>query len=202
VTPVTAALGVDTGLMNGFGRTVFIPTLGVVTVFVALGLGTICAIQEFTDKTAHFLFTKPRSRKYFVWAGWAVGCAEYSAIVLANIFAGWLTLYHYGKGPFKLALIGEVKIQNIAAVFISGLVIFSLTYAFTAALRNGLKGLGASMGTLMIFQSVIVGVHLRWNVDLDQLVWKLSPTIRDVGWILLALLLVFATQLVIDRAEI
>ncbi len=111
VTPVTAALGVGTGLLNGFGRNVFIPTLGVVTVMVALGLGTLCAIQEFTDKTAHFLFTKPRTRRYFVWAGWAVGCAEYSMIVLANVLAGWLTLSHYSKGPFMLALLGAVKLK-------------------------------------------------------------------------------------------
>jgi hypothetical protein len=100
------------------------------------------------------------------------------------------------------ALFGAVKLQNIAAVFISSLVVFSLTYALTAVFRNGLKGLGATMGTLMVFQAAVIGIRLRWNFDLDQVVWKLSPIIRDIGWTLVALTFVFAAQLVIDRAEI
>jgi hypothetical protein len=202
VTPASAALIVSTGLRDGFGRAIFIPTLGLMTVVVALGLGTLCAIQEFTDKTAHFLFTKPRTRRYFVWAGWSVGCAEYLIIVVVNVLAGWLTLSHYSKGPFISALSASVQMQSISAVVISALVVFSLTYCFTAVLRSGLKGLGASMATLTILQSVVIGVRLRWNFDIDQLIWKLPSVIRDIGWLLVALLLVFTTQVFVERAEI
>jgi hypothetical protein len=69
-------------------------------------------------------------------------------------------------------------------------------------LRNGWKGLGASMATLMVLQSAIIGIDLRWNFNIDQLIWKLSPIIRDIGWMLVALFLVFAAQMVVERAEI
>ena len=109
------------------------------------------------------------------------------------------------KGPSvasSSALSASVQMQSVTAVVISALVVFSLTYCFTAVLRSGLKGLGASMATLTILQSAVIGVRLRWNFDIDQLIWKLPSAIRDVGWLLVALLLVFTTQLFVERAEI
>jgi hypothetical protein len=44
------------------GSIAFQYTFVTVVTAVAYALATLCAIQEFTDKTAHFLFTKPRSR--------------------------------------------------------------------------------------------------------------------------------------------
>ena len=60
--PVAAVVCVGTGLIEEFGVSAFQSTFGLVLVSVALGLGAIGAIHEFADKTAHFLFTKPRSR--------------------------------------------------------------------------------------------------------------------------------------------
>jgi ABC-type transport system involved in multi-copper enzyme maturation permease subunit len=201
VTPISAALIVHAGLHDGFGRSIFISTVAFILFIVALGLGAIGAVQEFTDKTAHFLFTKPRSRAYFVWVGWAVGCVEFLAIILVNLLSGLLTFVHYNKVPLKTALIGLLKVHDIGLI-ISTLILFSLTYSMTAALRNGLKGLGASMGTATVVQAAAIGIRLRWNFDVVQLIDKLPPLVSSIGWILLALLMVFATQLIVDRAEI
>lgn len=61
----------------------------------AYALATICAIQEFTNKTAHFLFTKPRSRAYFVWMSWLIGFSELIVVAGVNLFVGWLVLAHH-----------------------------------------------------------------------------------------------------------
>lgn len=200
-TPVSAALIVGTGLHDGFGRSIFISTVAFILLVVALGLGAIGAVQEFTDKTAHFLFTKPRSRAYFVWAGWAVGCIEFLVIILVNLLSGWLTVAHYSKVPVRPAFVGLFKMQDIGLI-ISTLILFSLTYSMTAVLRNGLKGLGASLGTVMLFQAVANAMRLRWNFDIIQLIGKLPLLVSSAGWVVLALLFVFAAQLVVARAEI
>jgi len=200
-TPIMAALIVHTGLHDGFGRNIFIPTVAFILFVVALGLGAIGAVQEFTDKTAHFLFTKPRSRAYFVWTGWAVGCVEFLAIILVNLLSGWLTVAHYSEAPLKTALNGLLKAHDIGLI-ISTLILFSLTYSMTAALRNGLKGLGASMGTATVVQAAVIGIRLKWNFDITQLIEKLPLLVSSIGWIVLALLLVFAAQLIVDRAEV
>jgi len=204
-TPITAAVGVGTSLMEGFGTTVLLPTLITMLFIVALGLGAIGAIQEFTDKTAHFLFTKPRSRAYFVWAGWAVGSIELLIIALVNLSAGWLTLVHYSKRPFGTVLFNALKKHDIADIVIYTLLIYSLTYSLTVVLRNGLKGLGASLGSLAILQCFAIAMRLRWNVNVPippQPIGSLPPAISNIIWILAALLFVFSAQLIVERVEI
>jgi len=203
--PITAAVGVGTSLVQGFGTTVFLPTFIILLFVVALGLGTIGAIQEFTDKTAHFLFTKPRPRAYFVWAGWAVGCIELLTIALVNLLAGWLTLAHYSQSPVRSVLFSSIKKQDIVGILIYTLFIYCLTYSLTAVLRNGLKGLGASMGITIGFQVIAAAIRVRWNIDvpLPPLpIGSLPIMISNVVWILVALLFVLGAQIVVERAEI
>jgi hypothetical protein len=113
---------------------------------VALGLGAVGAIHEFAEKTAHFLFTKPRSRAYFVWAGWAVGFAELAAVAAVNFLAGWATLSHYSKNPFHSTLNGSMTAENFLVELIFCIWAYCLTYSLTVLLRNGLKGLSIGVG--------------------------------------------------------
>ncbi|HEY2548792.1 MAG TPA: hypothetical protein VGI46_22135 [Candidatus Acidoferrum sp.] len=88
VMPVSAMVSLGTHLVEDFGLSAFLGTFGLVLTAVALGLGAIGASHEFAENTAHFLFTKPRSRAYFVWAGWAVGFAELLAVAAIYFLAG------------------------------------------------------------------------------------------------------------------
>jgi ABC-type transport system involved in multi-copper enzyme maturation permease subunit len=203
--PVAGAVGVGANLIGGFGATVVVPTTLFILFVMALGLGTISAIQEFTDKTAHFLFTKPRTRTYFVWSSWAVGCAELMVIGLLTLSVGWLTTAHYSKSPLRSVLITSIPKQDIARLFIYALFIYSLTYCLTAVLRNGLKGLGASIGSLAGYQGLAFAIHLKWNVTppiLPLPIGSLPPLISNLVWIFGALLFVVAAQLAVERAEI
>ena len=110
--PVAAVVSLGSHLVEDFGPSAFLNTFALILMAVPQGLGGIGASHEFDEKTAHFLFTKPRSRAYFVWAGWAVGFAELLAVAAVNFLAGWTTLSHYSKNPFHSTLDGSMTAQN------------------------------------------------------------------------------------------
>ncbi len=205
VMPVAAVVCLGTHLVADFGTSAFSTTFGLILMAVALGLGAIGAIHEFAENTAHFLFTKPRSRAYFVWAGWAVGFAELLAVATVNFLAGWSTLSRYGKNPFHSTLYGSMKTQTLLEPLIFCLWAYCLTYSLTVLLRNSLKGLGASMGILFGFPLFAAAARWRWHIDLPfptLPIGSLPPAISNIIWILVAMLFVLAAQLVVERTEI
>ncbi len=184
IMPVAALVSVGTKLLEQFGTSAFLSTFGLFGMLSSLALGTLVASEEFADKTVQFLFSKPRSRAYFVWTGWAVGCLELLLIALVNLSAGWLTLSRY---------------------VILFLFVYCLTFALTALLRNGLKGLGASMAIAFGLPYFAMPVRWRWKVDVPiptNHVGALPLVISNGVWILVALLFVLAAQLVVERTEI
>ena len=205
VMPVAAIVCVGTHLVEDFGTSAFSTTFGLILTAVALGLGAVGAIHEFADKTAHFLFTKPRSRAYFVWAGWAVGLAELAAVAAVNFLAGWATLSHYSKNPFHSALNGSMTAQNFLDDLIFCIWAYCLTYSLTVLLRNGLKGLGASMAILFGLPFFAAAVRWRWHIDLPLFpglpLGSLPLVVSNIIWILIAMFFVLAVQLVVERAE-
>ena len=203
--PVAAAVSTGTHLIEQFGTMAFQATFSMLVTIVALALGAISAIQEFTEKTAHFLFTKPRSRAYFVWVSWAIGCAELTAIAAMNFLSGWLTLARYGSNSFPSHLFGSIRGEQIAQAVIQGFFVYALTYALTAILRNGLKGLGASFLIMTGLNGVVIAADIGWRVHLpmpSEQIGSLSSEASGIVWVFIALLFVFVAQVVIERAEI
>jgi hypothetical protein len=207
IMPVAAAVTEGTHLMADPGTialSTMLPTMLLILNGAALGLGAIGAIHEFSENTAHFLFTKPRSRAYFVWIGWAVGGVELLVVGLVNLSVGWLTLSHYSQHPHS-QLFGPLKAQRFVDVFVYCFLVYSLTYAFTAVLRNGLKGLGASMGIMFGIPGIAAAIRVRWKFKVPvpvELIGSLPMAVSILVWISIGLLLVLAAQLVIERAEI
>jgi hypothetical protein len=206
VIPVTALVCTGTGIMQeGFGRDAVVTTFGLLMTVITLGLGAIGAIHEFTDNAVHFLFTKPRSRAYFVWVGWAVGCMEVLAIAIMNLLAGSSTLAFYRTGHFWSAFFVAMKGFDIVGIFVYGVFVYGQTYALTAVLRSGLKGLGASLGATTGLWAVAAALWARWRVHLPtpaDRIGSLPTAISEAVWILIAVVFVFAAQLVVERAEI
>jgi ABC-type transport system involved in multi-copper enzyme maturation permease subunit len=205
VMPVAAVVCVGTGLLETFGSEGFRSTFALIIMFVALALGALCASEEFAGSTIHFLFTKPRSRAYFLWTGWAVGCAELLAIALINWAAGSLTLAHYGKNSVHSTILDSTMNQQLAGAAIEGLYVYCLTYALTVVLRNGLRGLGASMAIVFGVPFFAIAVRWRWKINLPSPtgpIASLSPLTSNAIWLIVALLFVFAAQLVVERTEI
>ena len=203
--PVTALVCTGTGLMRDFGKEAVSSTFGLLMTVITLGLGAIGAIHEFSDNAVHFLFTKPRSRAYFVWSGWTVGCVEVMAIAIVNVLAGGITLALYSKGQFGSALFRALSGFNIVDILIYGLVSYGLTYSLTAVLRNGLKGLAASMAVMIGFVNVAAAFHKLWNINIPtpaERIGNLPMVISYAVWVSVALLFVFGAQFVVERAEI
>ena len=205
VVPVAAVVCVGTGLLENFGAEAFRSTFALIIMFVALALGALCASEEFAGSTIHFLFTKPRTRAYFLWTGWAVGCSQLLAIALVNWMAGSLTLAHYSKNPIHSAIFESAMTQQLAGAAIYGLYVYCLTYALTVVLRHGLRGLGASMAIVFGVPFFAIAVRWRWKINLpipSEPIASLSPLTSNIIWLLVALVFIFAAQLVIERTEI
>jgi len=190
------------------GSLAFQNTFAMVVIAVAYALATICAIQEFTDKTAHFLFTKPRTRAYFVWVSWMVGFTELLIVGAVNLLAGWRVLAHYGVRAFSNAYPekwAEVSPQHFAVTAVYACFAYALTFALVAILRNGLKGLGASLGLLAGMVGIAKGLEMRWKIHLPlppEQIGHLPLALSECVWVVVALLLVCVAQLVVQRAEI
>jgi hypothetical protein len=205
VMPVAAVVSLGTHLVEDFGPSAFLDTFGLILMAVALGLGAIGASHEFAENTAHFLFTKPRSRAYFVWVGWAVGFAELLAVAAVNILVGWATLSHYGKNPLHSTVLGSMKTVQLGSILIYGLYIYCLTYSLTTVLRNGLRGIGASLAIIVGLPYIAIAIRWRWHINLPlptDTIGRLPVAISGSIWILVAMLFVLAAQFLVERTEI
>jgi len=130
--------------------------------------------------------------------------AELLAVALVNLLAGWLALSRYSRNPFHSTLLGSVMPDQFAGTVILSLYVYSLTYSLTAVLRNGLKGLGASMGIVFGLPFLAIAVRWRWHINLPiptSPIGNLSLLVSNMIWIFITLLFVFASQMVIERAE-
>ena len=205
VMPATAVVSMGTHFMEEFGTSAFTSALASILMGMGLWLGVIGALHGFDDKTVQFLFTKPRRRAYFVWIGWAVGCVELLVVGLVNLFAGWLTLSIYSSHPLSSDVFGSLENHDFVFFFVLSLFTYSQTYAFTAVLRNGVNGLGACLGSGIVYDVLVLTLRLRWNIHVPlvgETMGSLPPGISNLLWMVVGLCFVLAGQVVVERAEV
>jgi ABC-type transport system involved in multi-copper enzyme maturation permease subunit len=203
--PMAVLASRDRAVILDAGSVAFQYTFVVIVTAVAYALATLCAIQEFTDKTAHFLFTKPRSRSYFVWVSWMVGFAELLGIVGVSLLVGWRVLAHYGVSAFTDAPSHDVAPLMFVDAVVNASLAYALTFTLTAILRSGLKGLGASLGLLAGMVWIVEMFQMRWGIELPlpaQQIGHLPIALSECLWVILGPLFVCAAQVVVERAEI
>jgi hypothetical protein len=135
-----------------------------------------------------------------------VGLAELLAIATLNFLAGWATLSHYSKNPLHSTLNGSSELGNFLDPLIFCFWVYCLTYSLTVVLRNGLKGLGASMAIVFGLPYFAVVVRWRWHIDLPLFpglpLGSLPLVVSNIIWALIAALFVLAAQIVVERTEI
>lgn len=201
----TSVLVLGAGLLTDSGPASVSSALFLVTSLMAIGLGALGASEQFADKTVHFLYTKPRSRAYFVWVNWAVGCVELLAVALVNVLVGWIVLVHYSRHSATLGLWELVNGQAMIDILIYCLLLYCLTYSLTAILRKGMHGLGASIIGISLLQAAAIVMRVRWQIHVPippEPIGMLPPFISKVVWTLLALSFILAAQFVVERAEV
>jgi len=180
-----------------------------IVVFAGLGLGAAGVGEEFAQGTVEFLLTRPRRRRYFVWAGWAAGAATLFIIISLAVLASFVTLTYVMKSPSHWKLLA-----TIVPMFVLGVVVYSLTYLMTALVKNGRAGLSLSLGLIVLDLLLPVAVQMRWRVDVpspaDVLAaskWATGasahfPVAAVLGWSLVALAFPLAAQFLFERAEV
>lgn len=194
--------------------------------FIAWLLGSYGAGRDLGEKSGSYLFTRPATRRSFVWRDWGYGAAELLAIVvLLNIVIG-LQIYRvllamgdplHGKlflasGPISLAaLVG----LNCVAAFLLAALIFGLSYFSTVLVKNS-KGVMLAAGIVLGY--FILGAVLKHYWPSISLPSPIPPEFGEsasnlpqladhLGISLLiraavVLLFPFAAQLVLEKTDI
>jgi hypothetical protein len=204
VMPLTV-LTLGSSLLADSGPASVSSALFLVTSLMAIGLGALAGSEQFADKTVQFLYTKPRSRAYFVWVNWAVGCAELLAVALVNVFVGWIVLVRFTKNSATLGLLDLIHRQAMIDILIYCLLLYCLTYSLTATLRNGMHGLGASLIIISFLQAMAIVMRARWHIYVPippEPIWMLPPSISKIAWTVIAVSFILAAQFVVERAEV
>ncbi len=181
----------------------------IVLVIAGLGLGASGVGDEFSQGTLGFLLAQPRSRKYFVWAGWLAGASAVLMIIGLAVLISLASLAVLTKTAlgWKLPTI-------IVPLFVLGAVVYGLTFFMTALTKNGRNGMSYSLGVLAI------SLPLPWALETEAKVsvpspfdvleaskWATSqsahfPFVAIIGWGLVALAFPLATQFLFERAEV
>jgi ABC-type transport system involved in multi-copper enzyme maturation permease subunit len=205
---------------------------------VAFALSYLCALvmgfatgsnsvgSDIGKGTGDFLLTRPRSRRYFVWAGWVAGIVELlGLIIFTTVFVFALNVWAIGPvwrqvssaGHFAIGDKGQSAILDLplmfAMVVLTAAVIYGLTYFMGVLLRGGQRGVIWSVA--LMFGYSIIGSLLKQfaGVNLPSLSladmaphpvqhWYLEPRIQITGWSVLALAFPFAAQVVLERSDI
>jgi ABC-type transport system involved in multi-copper enzyme maturation permease subunit len=177
----------------------------VLAIVAAFGLATQAAGEEFAESSIHFLFTKPRTRTQFLWIAWSVGGLELLAVIAGTVLSGWIALGRLLTSSAWSALFNLIGSRSMAEHLVSALMLYCLAYALTALFRNGRTGLGSSLLLVIGIQAMSVTLRLRWHIHvplppeaIGHLPWALSAAI----WGLVALALIAAAQLFLEKAEV
>jgi hypothetical protein len=169
-----------------------------------------------------FLFTRPRSRKYFVWAGWAVGVAEIVCIVMCAALLVVAILYQE-SGPFWRALPAtvvfreQVVVVDVVLLIASVLVFVLAAYSATYFVSVATGGRSSVLVVSCLFLYDIFVSRPGWGHDhlpgllvkpyyavIPQQFWN-PHTIEIctvIAWIVCALAFTFGAQLLFERSDI
>jgi hypothetical protein len=194
--------------------------------FVAWLLGTFGVGRDLGDRGGSYVFTRPRSRAYFVWCDWGVGMAQLMPIVaLLNMVLGVLLhkIFVAAGDPFhgsvviagSMVTLAFIVWLNFGAAFLLAGLVFSLTYFSTVLLKHAkgiIYGAGVLAGYLFLEQVIPhywPGIHLpklvlQAFVQSNHDVTGISNHLGVSVAIRAAIILLFplATQFVLQQTDI
>ena len=167
--------------------------------------------EEFRERTADFLLTRPRRRWYWVWTGWSVGLAEMAASVLLMVAVVFATLlFLRGNIPSWRTL------ALMPALLLDGALAYGLVYFLTLVTRGGRQGLSYAIGILFIDEFLPAALaHYHLNISFIS-VGAILESVRTwvtkatgpvhlatlLAWTAVALAFPLAAQFFLERAEV
>ncbi len=182
---------------------------------LALGLGISGPGDEFAQRTADFLFTRPRTRRYFIWASWAAGALQILAIVSVYVLAAFLAAVYVSRTVYTWKFLAL-----ILPVFLVCIVAYSIICFMTALLRSGQKGYASGLVFIAFYLALNPLLQIRWSINLPYpsgvgrpfayLVRGAHapapvfhfPVAGVVGWTLFAVACPLLGQLYLERREV
>jgi hypothetical protein len=161
--------------------------------------------MEFEKRTVDFLLTRPRSRRYFLWASWAVGALQMVALVLAGHVA---QLSKKNPNPFAES---SVLLRSLVVHSVIALVFFSVTYLMTTLALNTRNGTSLAVLTVVAYLGLHVWLRLWYEVVIPTPWETLGPASRGAeplpvlgmaGWLAVCLVLGLVAQFRFERTEV
>ena len=123
--------------------------------FLGLRYGSFGVGRDLGEGCGSFVFSRPRSRAFFVWSDWSFGMAQLLSIVIAANSVLLLTLHRIAPGSGHVLVFGvPVTLFSVfclhctAGLLFAGL-LFGLTYFSSVLLKN--RGLLLSLGILLAY---------------------------------------------------
>jgi hypothetical protein len=192
---------------------------------VALGIGSNNAGTDIGSGSGDFLFTRPRSRSYFIWAGWTAGMVQIAFLTTFTVLASTICIYYQtdidwrrlsGGAHQGMAAFGDVFVL-IMTVMVTASIIYGLTYFMGILTRSGRKAAIFSLGLIVAYG--VSQALLSWLADISipdltikpyflggfhyvtgpvSLQWKLQLGARA----LVALAFPVAAQIALGRSDI
>jgi ABC-type transport system involved in multi-copper enzyme maturation permease subunit len=179
-----------------------------------MAFGTNGVGEELAQRTADSLFTRPRSRRHFIWVEWAAGALAVFGVVCAYTFVTFFMISY---------LTGTIFTWKVLAtafpVLLICLACYSLGHLMATLLRSGRKGYAVGLG-MIIFYGVLGNLlRIRWHIrlpdtqDLMLPFWHLVegahipwvvfhfPVVAVTGWSLFVLVCPLVAQLYIERSD-
>jgi len=178
--------------------------------------------SEIQKGTGDYLLTRPRPRRYFVWAGWAAGMAEVLALmtVSAVVALGCMALavgpalWRQARWTTQFNAQGSISSVPLIAVnlVLMAATIFGLTFFLTVLFKNASRGVVTSLAIVFGYSALsevlkqwagisLPGFHFAQQVG-ALAPWYLAPRVEIPLWTILALAFPFGAQVALSRSDI
>jgi hypothetical protein len=194
-------------------------------IFVGLFIGSRSIGTDIGGGSGDFTVTRPRSRRYFIWMGWAVGVIEiFVVLAITTLYAAGVLFHEDGSFWRHLPATAQFGQQQlvvvdipllIASVTVFTIVVYSAVYLASVLTRR--SGVAAIVAFGFIGAYQVIGNRLGWGYNhLPELLvtpyYEVSPHHFEymhataihglIAWIICAFLFPFVAQLVFERSEI
>jgi len=140
--------------------------------FLAWRFGSFGVGRDLGERSGSYLFTRPRSRAFFVWNDWCFGMAQMLVVVIAAYLVLAFGIYRATQ-DHTVRIAGETVsmylifgLHIVAGALITGL-IFGLTYLCSVLIKS--RGLMLSVGILLAYLIAKAVIEYRWHVNLPGL---------------------------------
>jgi hypothetical protein len=140
---------------------------------VALGFGSNNAGTDIGSGSGDFLFTRPRSRAYYIWAGWTTGMVQIAFLTIFTVLASTICIYYQTDAGWRrlpggahqgMAAFADVFVL-ILSVMATAAIIYGLTYFMGILTRSGRKAAIFSLGLIVAYG--VSQALLSWLADIS-----------------------------------